>query len=70
MTYLTLGWLSLIGATASQVIDAAAASGFRSVSIRVTGRKLSGPLPRSSVIATRAFLQRHFESRAIANPYA
>jgi len=45
MPHLTLGWLTLMNATAAQVIDAAAATGFRSVSIRITGRKLAEDFP-------------------------
>ena len=39
MPQLTLGWLTVIGATTAEVVTAAADAGFRSVSIRITGRK-------------------------------
>lgn len=45
MAHLTLGWLSLIGASPSEVIDAASTAGFRSVSIRITGRKAADAFP-------------------------
>ncbi len=45
MGHLTLGWLTLIGASPAEVITAAAAAEFSSVSIRVTGRKLADPFP-------------------------
>lgn len=45
MPRLTLGWLTLLNTPPADVIDAAAATGFRSVSIRITGRKLEDPFP-------------------------
>jgi sugar phosphate isomerase/epimerase len=45
MPHLTLGWLTLIGASAADVITAAAETGFRSVSIRITGRKPDDGFP-------------------------
>lgn len=38
---LTLGWLTLLDAPPADVVTAAAAGGFQSVGIRITGRKLS-----------------------------
>jgi sugar phosphate isomerase/epimerase len=46
MAILTLGWLSLLNASVERVIDAAAAARFTSVSIRITGRKLTDPFPQ------------------------
>jgi len=40
MPTLTLGWLTLINTKSADVITAAAGAGFRSASIRITGRKL------------------------------
>jgi sugar phosphate isomerase/epimerase len=40
---LTLGWLTLLDTATADVIGAAAEAGFRSVSIRITGRKLGDP---------------------------
>lgn len=45
MAHLTLGWLSLINASPTQVVDAAAAADFRSVSLRITARKIGEPFP-------------------------
>src|SRR5947208_116332 len=45
MPQLTLGWLTLMNATASEVITAAAETGFKSVSIRITGRKKDEDFP-------------------------
>jgi sugar phosphate isomerase/epimerase len=45
MATLTLGWLTLAGATPLQVIEAGAAAGFSSVSLRVAGRKLGETFP-------------------------
>src|SRR5688572_27353794 len=39
MPQLTLGWLTLLNTRTADVIPAAAAAGFKSVSIRITGRK-------------------------------
>lgn len=47
MRHLTLGWLSLINATPADVISAAQAADFRSVSIRITGRKPGDGFPES-----------------------
>jgi sugar phosphate isomerase/epimerase len=55
MAHLTLGWLTLINATAAQVIDAAAAAQFRSVSLRITGRKLSDPF--TDIVGDKAALR-------------
>lgn len=52
MAHLTLGWLTLINATATQVIEAAAAAKFGSVSIRTTGRKLADPF--ADIIGSKA----------------
>jgi sugar phosphate isomerase/epimerase len=43
MPHLTLGWLTLLNATPAEVITAAADAAFKSVSIRITGRRLSDP---------------------------
>ena len=45
MPDLTLGWLTLLNTPPVDVIDAAAAAGFRSVSIRITGRKAGDAFP-------------------------
>src|SRR6185436_5520402 len=45
MPHLTLGWLTLIGASAADVVTAAAETGFNSVSIRITGRKPDDGFP-------------------------
>ncbi len=47
MRQLTLGWLTLIKATPPDVISAAHAAGFKSVSIRITGRKPGDGFPQS-----------------------
>jgi sugar phosphate isomerase/epimerase len=39
MPYLTLGWLTLLNTQPPDVLTAAAEAGFKSVSIRITGRK-------------------------------
>jgi len=41
MPLLTLGWLTLIGATPLEIVIAAAAADFHSVSLRITGRRLT-----------------------------
>lgn len=41
MKHLTLGWLTLLDAPPADVVTAAAAGGFQSVGLRITGRKLS-----------------------------
>lgn len=41
MPILTLGWLTLLNTKTAEVITAAAGAGFKSVSIRITGRKLA-----------------------------
>jgi sugar phosphate isomerase/epimerase len=41
MGYLTLGWLTLLDTPPADVVTAAAAGGFDSVGVRITGRRLS-----------------------------
>jgi sugar phosphate isomerase/epimerase len=41
MGHLTLGWLTLFDVPAADVVTAAAAGGFESVGLRITGRRLS-----------------------------
>src|SRR5688572_16983293 len=55
MPHLTLGWLTILNATAAEVITAAAAAEFKSVSIRITGRKLSDPFP--PIVGNNAMMQ-------------
>src|SRR5690349_18930045 len=43
MPQLTLGWLTLLNTKTADVLPAAAAAGFNSVSIRITGRKPGEP---------------------------
>jgi sugar phosphate isomerase/epimerase len=43
MPHLTLGWLTLMNASPEEVLSAAAAAEFKSVSIRVTGRRIGEP---------------------------
>lgn len=45
MATLTLGWLTLLKATPTEVIEGAAAAGFRSVSLRITGRSPADEFP-------------------------
>ena len=45
MPHLTLGWLTLMNVGQADVISAAAKSGFKSVSIRITGRKPDDGFP-------------------------
>jgi sugar phosphate isomerase/epimerase len=47
MRHLTLGWLTLINAAPVDVISAASAAQFKSVSIRITGRKPGDGFPQS-----------------------
>ncbi len=55
MSHLTLGWLSLINATPLDVVAAAGESGFDSVSIRITGRKLNDDFPQ--VVGNKTVMQ-------------
>lgn len=54
MPTLTLGWLTLINATPVEVVAAAARADFRSVSIRITGRKPGDGFP--SLVGNPAML--------------
>jgi sugar phosphate isomerase/epimerase len=64
MAILTLGWLTLLDATAQQTVDAAAAAGFTSVSIRITGRKLADPFPE--IVGHREVLK-DLKARLVGN---
>lgn len=64
MPQLTLGWLTLLNTKTADVIPAAAAGGFKSVSIRITGRK---PEDQYDPIVGNPAAIRELKSRLAAN---
>ena len=64
MPQLTLGWLTLINARTADVIPAAAAAGFESVSVRITARKPADSY--DSIVANPAAI-RNLKSSLAAN---
>ncbi|HZQ59944.1 MAG TPA: sugar phosphate isomerase/epimerase [Casimicrobiaceae bacterium] len=66
MPILTLGWLTLLNTKTADVITAAAESNFKSVSIRITGRKLSdGYEPIVGNPATMRELRRRLDDNGL-----